>query len=353
MKKLVLTLIATSVIVGCSKQEVDMTPTINGAVINAEYTINGQYVPTLNGKQIVHTVADKRNIHDDVKFSNILMRWANYDKAMIARIDLNKRYEVDYDDKEYSECTLSGCDNLSLFDQLKSKDSSDEQDEYQGYDELGCQVNMTKNDFSVNKTGNSRTINGFDTIEYKVLWTTEYKDTKGMVDLNEVSFDFWTTDVSKPMNQVFKVHGDFQDGYYKTASQNPLMRLIGENGYKAIAAFTGDMDNQEHQFSGQIGRKLSSIKGYPISIKLEWTQKSEACQEEKSATDNLDMTGGLESVGKQLLSNLMKKGKDTLVDAWKQKPLVRYVYEIKSVEMANFKESVFSPPAGFNLVNRQ
>jgi hypothetical protein len=176
---------------------------------------------------------------------------------------------------------------------------------------------MTKNDLSVEKTGNTRKINGFDVEEYTMVWTTEYQDTAGKADLNEVSFDFWTTDVSKPMNQVFKVHGDFQNGYYQKASQNPLMRLIGEKGYKAIAAFTGDMDNQTNQFGGEIGRKLVTIKGYPISIKLEWTQKSEACQEQKSVTDDLDTSGGIEGVGKQLLSNLMKKGGDKLVDAWK------------------------------------
>ena len=351
MKKLVLTLIATSVIAGCSKKNLDTTPIVTGAVINAEYTIDGQFVPTFSGKQIVHTVSDKRSIRDDVKFSNLLMRWANYDNAIIARIDLNKSYDVDYDDKEYSECPLTGCGDLSsLFDQFKS---TDDDEEYQDYDALGCQVNMTKNDLSVVKTGNTRKINGFDVTEYTMVWTTEYQDTAGKADLNEVSFDFWTTDVSKPMNQVFEVHGDFQNNYYQSASQNPLMRLIGEKGYKALAAFTGDMDNQEHQFSGEVGRKLASIKGYPISIKLEWSQKSEACQEEKSVTEGVDTSGGLESVGKQLLSNLMKKGKDKLVDNWKQKPLVRYVYEIKTVNMTTFKESVFAPPAEFNLINRQ
>lgn len=351
MKKLVLTLVAVGVIAGCAKKEVDTTPNVNGAIINAEYSINGQYVPTFTGKQVVHTVDDKRSIRDDVKFSNILMRWANYDSAIIGRVDLNKAYEVDYDDEEYSECKLSGCNDLSLFEQFKSDGDTEE---YQDYEELGCQVEMTKNDFDVVETGNKRKINGFDVAEYTVAWTTEYQDTAGKIDLNEITFDFWTTDVSKPMNQVFEVHGNFQDGYYKTASQNPLMNLLGEKGYKAIAAFTGDMDNQENQFGGEIGRKLATIKGYPISIKLEWTQNSQACEEQKkSVTDDLDSSGGLEGMGKQLLSNVLKKGGDKLIDAWKQKPLVRYVYEIKSVEMTNFKESVFTPPTDFELVNRK
>ena len=55
------------------------------------------------------------------------------------------------------------------------------------------------------------------------------------------------------------------------------MSLLGAQAYKAIAGFTGDISNEDNQFGGEIGQKLATIKGYPISIKLEWKQQLKAC----------------------------------------------------------------------------
>jgi len=354
MKIKLFTLAVSFAVVGCASQSVDNSPKITGAVVNTEYTINGQILPDFTGKQVVHTTADKRSIRDTIKFDSFIMRWANSDEADIARLDLNKAYDVNYKSKKYSECPLDGCNATSYFDQFKNQEGAETEDDYQDYEELGCTVDMVNNDFSVTKTGVKRQLNGFPVEQYTVLWTVEYQDNVGKKDLNEISFDFWTTNVNATMNDVWKVHGQFQDGIANTTKNDPIMRLLGANGYKALAAFTGDMNNQENQFGGEIGKKLATIEGYPISIKLEWVRDSQACQQEKSANaQSLDMSEGLGGVGKQLLGNLAKKGGDMLLNDWSKQPLVRYVYEVKSVSMTDFSESVFNVPAGFDLVDRQ
>ena len=354
MKNKLLGFAASIVVVGCAGPAVDNSPKVTGAVVMTEYTINGQILPDFTGKQVVHTTANKRSIRDTTKFDSFIMRWANSDEADIARLDLNKAYDVNYKSKKYSECPLDGCNTTSYFDQFKDQDGAENEEDYQDYEELGCQVDMVKNDFNVTKTGAKRQLNGFAVEQYTVLWAVEYQDTVGKKDLNEISFDFWTTNVNATMNEVWKVHGQFQDGYAKTTNNDPIMRLLGENGYKALAAFTGDTSNKENQFSGEIGKKLASIDGYPISIKLEWVRDSQACQQEKTAqAQSLELSEGLEGVGKQLLGNLAKKGGDMLLSDWRKQPLVRYVYEVKSVSMTSFSESVFNVPAGFDLVDRR
>ncbi len=355
MKNSIILPLSTVVILGCASQTIDNSPKVNSAVVKAEFSVNGQILPDFTGNQIVYTVADKRSIRDTIKFDSFVMRWANSDEADIARIDLNKAYKVNYKGEKYSECPLDGCTEVSFFDQFKQEEGAETEDDYQNYDELGCRVDMVANDFDVTKTGQTRKLNGFDVQQYTVMWRVEYQDQTGNKDLNEISFDFWTTDVNQKLNELWKVHGEFQDGIAKKAASDPLVGLLGENGYKALAAFTGDLDNQQFQFDGEIGRKLATIKGYPISIKLEWVRKSEACQQEKSAIANnsLDMSNGIEGVGKQLLGNLAKKGSDKLLENWKKEPLVRYVYEIKSATLEDVHSSVFEVPTGFTLINRQ
>ncbi|MFQ3230956.1 hypothetical protein [Reinekea sp.] len=347
-------LLAGLVTTACQTQQVDNSPKVAVAKINAEFSINGSLLPDFYGEQVVYTTPEKRSIRDDIKFDSFLMKWANSDEATIARLDLNKAYSVDYKKERYSECELSGCNEVSFLDQLKESDESDDTEEYQDYEELGCQVDLVTNDFNVTQTGKKRKLNGFDVEQYQVLWTTEYQDTQGQKDVNLISFDFWTTTPNANINEVWDIHGQFQDSISKTVTSDPLVRLLGPKGYKAIAAFTGDTNNQENQFGGVIGKELAKVKGYPISIKFEWTRNSQACQAEKQAqSDKLNLEGGIEGVGKQLLGNFAKKSTDKLMDSWKKKPLVRYVYEIKSVAMATAHESNFDVPAGYDLVDRQ
>jgi hypothetical protein len=342
------------VISACQTQQVDSTPKVAVAKLTAEYTINGTLLPDFYGEQVVYTTPEKRSIRDNIKFDNFLMRWANSDEADIARIDLNKAYNVDYKKEKFSECELSGCNEISFLDQLKESEENNDSEEYQDYEELGCQIDLVTNDFNVTQTGKKRKLNGFDVEQYQVLWTTEYQDTQGQKDLNLISFDFWTTTPNTKINEVWAIHGQFQDSISKTVTSDPLVQLLGPKGYKAIAAFTGDTNNQENQFGGVIGKELAKVKGYPISIKFEWIRNSQACQAEKQAqSDKLNLDGGIEGVGKQLLGNFAKKSTDKLMDGWKKKPLVRYVYEIKSVEMTNAHESNFAVPASFELVDRQ
>jgi len=355
MKKLLAITLAALWTSACQTQMVDNSPKVMGAVINAQYSVNGQVLPDFTGKQKVYTVSDKRAIRDEIKFDSILMRWANIDEADVARLDQNKFYKINYKGEKYSECPISGCTEESFMEQFKPKDGDNEaEDDYQDYEELGCVAELTKNDFDVKKTGQTRKLNGFDVEQYTVLWTTEFADTRGKKDLNLISFDFWNTTPDAAINEVWAVHGQFQDAISKKAPNDPLINLLGEKGYKALAAFTGDTNNQENQFGGAIGKQLASVKGYPISIKFEWVRKSEACQQEKEAlAESLNLNDGIEGVGKQLLGSLAKKGSDKLLENWKKQPLIRYVYEIKSVSMDSISESNFNVPAGFKLVDRK
>ena len=72
----------------------------------------------------------------------------------------------------------------------------------------------------------------------------------------------------------------------------------------------------------------------------------------KTARKPVDYSAGLDEVGSQLLGGLMDKGKEMVMDHWRKDPVVRYVYEIKSVEMKDVRDSKFAVPKDFKLINR-
>lgn len=349
--KYLLTLTAASVILaGCvSKQSEDLTLTQPTSVLKVDYSVNGLYVPDYSGKQTVLTRKNHRVIREKTQFDSWLMRWANSDKAVMADLPKSMAYDINYDDKEYSECPLSGCDTTGFVTGLFEKDDSAQA--YQTYEDVGCSVDLKENAFNVKKTGATRVINGFATQQYIVEWKTRYQDNTGAQDKNIVTVDFWTTQPTNQTNTALKVHEAFQDNYLKTiGDDNAMINLLGKDGYKAIAGFTGDISHKDNQFGGSIGKKLAQIEGYPISIKLEWKQQLKACQTSRKP---IDYSAGLKDVGSQLLGSLMDKGKEVVMDHWRKDPVVRYVYEIKSVENQAINDSNLMVPKGFKLINRQ
>lgn len=290
----------------------------------------------------------QRAIREKDTFDSWLMHWAKSDKSRVADLPNNKSYDINYNDKTYSECALRGCNDTNLTHRVFEKD--DKAKEYQTYEAVGCNVDLKENSFNVKKTGQKRTINGFATEHYLVNWTTRYHDNSGAEDQNIVTFDFWTTVLNSQINHALKVHETFHDNYLTTIGEDSLLaKVLGANGYKAIAGFTGDISNESNQFSGEIGKKLAHIKGYPISIKLEWKQQLKACQTVRKPTD---YSGGLKDISSQFLGNLMNKGKEMVMDHWRKDPVVRYVYEIKSIENPAIHDSQFMVPKGYKLVNR-
>ncbi|CAM5212197.1 hypothetical protein [Alishewanella longhuensis] len=171
MKPLYKTLISLAVVsamTGCAstKKVEDNSPQHPTVVLKAKYHLNGLYLPELNGQQVVYTRATQRRLDHDNKFRNLLMRWANSNSGAIANIDDKVSFMLDHDKKQYRECPLAGCSTFSF--NFGGTDSDDEA--YESYESIGCEVSIVSNDLSVVKTGQKRVISNMPAEEYKVQW---------------------------------------------------------------------------------------------------------------------------------------------------------------------------------------
>jgi len=331
------------------------------SVVKAKIALNGLIVPDLSGKQVTYTRSDRRHVSSKQKFDSFFMRWANNDSGEITRIDKNIVWHLNHDDKKYRECTLSGCQGTGetgLWDRMNSEQnsqSSEQQGEYESYEEKSCQVTLKSNQFDIKETGKTRTISEFKVKEYVIDWKIEFEDENKNVDLSQVNFVFWNTDPTQAMKSEWKTHIEFSKNKIKAMNDNPFVNLLGDEGYQAISTFMGDVENNDAAKFKQISKKLNNIKGYPISLKLEWFQKNEACQPEKVASkdEGIDLSNGISGAAKSLFGGFVSKKKDNLMKSWMKEPMVRYVYEIQSVQQKPVHDSKFNVPANYELTDRQ
>ena len=356
----IITIAVASILASCASTQVDNTPKSTTSVVTAKFIINGLYLPDHQGTQTVYTRENMRAIDQKAEFDSFYMGWADYDKTTIFRMTENLLWDADHDQETYTECPLSGCKNALSEFMAKTQDSSDEEQEYETYEERDCEITLDKNDFTVVSTNKKRQIGGLPSQEYTATWTTEFKDKNGKVDLNLLQFVFWTTTPSADMKNAWKVHQIATDNYLDSVGDNNgLVRLLGKDGYKAISAFSGDVEkNDEAQFNS-ITQKLATIKGYPLSIKMEWFQKSEACPiaKKKRSDDSIDLSKGLGNAAMSFFGNIAQDEAEKVVDGvvaeWQKDARVRYIYEVTSVSEKQINESHFNIPLGYTLKDRQ
>lgn len=356
----VISIAVVSILTACSVKRVDDTPTEPTSIVTAKFIVNGLYAPDYQGTQTVYARKNMRAIDQKIKFDSFFMKWANYDVTTIFKIYENLLWQIDHDKQSYRECPIAGCKDVFAELMAKTQSASDKENQYETYEEKSCDVTLDKNDFTVVATHKNRQIGGLPSQEYKVTWTTEFKDKNGNVDLNLLQFVFWTTAPTAQMKDAWKIHEKVTDNYLdKVGDKNGLVRLLGKDGFKAISAFSGDIERSDNNQFNNIAQKLETIKGYPLSIKMEWFQKSEACpvSKNKRSNETLDLSQGLGNTAVSFFGDIIKDKSDEIVEGvvaeWLKDARVRYIYEVTSVSEKHIKNSKFDMPYGYKIEDRQ
>ncbi|MDE1240651.1 hypothetical protein [Vibrio aestuarianus] len=344
----------------CSTPVKDTTPIHPTTVVKAKYSMTGLYLPDGQGSQTTYTRPSMRHIQSDFKTDSFLSSFASFNRSDIYKLDRNLMWEIDHASETYRECPLEGCLSFSFADQLGQQDQEgDKGEDAPSYEEMSCSVTLKKNEFEVKPTGKTRIISGMHTNEYSVTWHVIFEDNKQKTDQNLLRFSVWTTTPNSDIKQAWKIHSQATDNYLNAVGDNnPLVRILGRDGYKAISAFSGDIENTSPNSTNPIFKKLQAVKGYPLSLKMEFFQQSQACQEEKSqaSTSQLDFSNGVDGLTESatgLVGDLFNKTVDEKVREWQKDALIRYVYEVTSVDEEGIRDSKFEVPANYRLSDRQ
>jgi|GEM_PF-4670384 len=220
-------------------------------------------------------------------------------------------------------------------------------------DQQDKDVKVTKNEFTVKDTGQTKNVNGFDTHEYLITWDYETLNTKtGETGKNLMTTDTWTSTDAK----LAKAR-ETQMAYGKAYRQ--LMHMPGSEGGYDVSSVYG-LDNGHVIVNGQDMKsdidKLHTIKGLPVSTDVTW----EAGGTDKDGKQTNDSDAGKDS-GKSLDSALgslfgSKKSDDSSNQPAKQgtpgmTTIFSSHYEVKGVDTSAVDASQFQVPADYKVDN--
>ena len=262
-------------------------------------------------------------------------------------VSANKHWNVDPQKKVYTVESIYDPNQPSKAPPPGGTTQQQQQQEQQDKD-----VKVTKNEFTVKDTGQSKTINGFDTHEYLITWDYETQNTKtGETGKNLMTTDTWTSTDAK----LVKAR-ETQAAYGKSYRQ--LMHMQGAEGYDVSSVY--GLDNGHVVVNGQDMKsdidKLHTIKGLPVSTDVTW----EAGGTDKDGKQTNDSDAGKDS-SKNLDSALgslfgSKKSDDSSSQPAKQgtpgmTTIFSSHYEVKGVDTSAVDASQFQVPADYKVDN--
>lgn len=356
------TLVALTVLSGCATTpEADNTPLLPSATITAEIRNSGVKGMLANDAvEVTRTLADMQRVDQSFKYTGSIMGkiGAKRDRSEIMRVDKNLRWQLDNRNKRYQECPLEGCRGV-LADYQASLYAEEEPEA-----DDSCKVQMVENNFSIKPTGQQRDINGWPSNEYKLDWTMKFKDDAGKVGNNIISSTVWTTSATGDIAEAIRMQETFTTNYDKA-----IQKKYPESVNKAIPSdamtllvkhLIETLSEQDKNALYHMMQNVMPVRGFPVSTKIEWTARNETCQqieqpqeEKEDRLDTRSFKGFLASVGKQVVKQEVDKKMEEKKNEFEMAPVFHYVREVKSIELADVRESKLSVPANYKLDNRR
>jgi len=355
----------------CASAPKDTTPVNETSVIRTESRLDGVILPAAKMTEVRYTRADQQRVDEKTEFDSWLARQlaGNAESRQITRIDRNLIWEINPDAETYSECPLTGCSEKTLWDEIRAAgdDSSDmdaadedEQGAAPEFDPTGgqsCQLTAQKPVFKVTPEAKGRTVNGYSADQYVVSLEITMKDKAGRKDTNLITMDFWVTEKDASINSALSMEQQFESALHKKINpQNPLDRFMSAQVYAVLASMLADSPELH-----KIARQLNQIQGYPVSMKMEWYSEKNTCPEtvakneekDSASFDANDPVGSLSSMASGLLSGMAKKQVESHFTPSPDKPVLTYIYDVKSIGMEGRHDSLFNVPHGYKLQDRR
>jgi hypothetical protein len=272
----------------------------------------------------------------DTKFTGaILSRLTSGNESItITRLDKSVYWELDPAKKTYRETPIAPL-KLSEAPAQKGKEEKE--------------MRVTKSEFSVKKTGNSESINGFPCTEYLLTWLLETEDvqTKAKSQLT-MTTNLWTTPETATIRRAQAEVGDFDRALAKKLGVDMSPEEAKQMGMGALAAIGGVSDAELKQGLSKVRREMAKIQGYPIRTTVTWNQQGSEGGE----------ASGEKGAGYSGASELLKGGgcllpglPGTGAKEGKQGGAVfSSTSEVKSINVDPVQASSFEIPSGYNQV---
>ena len=311
---------------------------------------------------------EKSRVASDITYTGRLMRLMAHpkDAVVITRVDLDKVWTVLPSKKSYIERTIS-----TQFKETEHPDAGGKPDKTAKPGTPEKQTHrVKKTEFTVKKTGQKKTVNGFPTEESLVKLTVEVEEieTKQVTTFKSET-NVWATPWTANLHKAVEEEQKFYQAYMNKLGLklSPKDRQVFNPS--ALAMMMGvDQQNAEETLS-QAKKKIESINGFPIVTESKWyvvedarvtAARKDAAAKQKEADasgdSKVDLSGGVSGAAGSLFGNLAKKkireSQDKKAAANEGQPAFSTYHEVTAVELAAVATDRFDVPAGFKKTEK-
>jgi hypothetical protein len=353
-------IVISAVIAACATKPVnvaDNTPLNPTAVIEQQVVSNGikGFFPFENTER--HLVrANMRRDESTFKgtgtFSGYLV--GTRSDTEITRIDRKLKWSLNTKKEEYTECPLKGCLKPAKHPPAKQDEAKPPEAQH----ESGCAMHIAHTSFTVKATGQKKSINGFDTDEYKVAWVVDLRDKAARNTTSTLSMNVWTTPMTRAMRDTLAVEESYARAFSGAATGTGKQQILPADAAKLISAYlASSLKPGDLNAFLEAGKQMEKIKGYPISTRLAWNMEGNACAlKETKKTADKSSSKSVPTSPEGLASGLAgmfaeKKTEDSMKGA-EGEPILSFSVEVKSLKIEPQHDSVFTVPKNYKLVSQ-
>ena len=360
--KIIVFALAAVLLGGCATPAARNYPTHETAVVRT-------YVHNLGFKGLfaseatreVLTRADMRRAEDQFQFSGFVMKHLAKvrDSAEIWRVDKNLKWALDVPGKTYAECPLSGCVSPR---QAPAAPPERAPAPERPQTKPACELTPVKNRFSVKATGQTRSIIGFDTTEYRIAWDVVAQDKDKKSDTSSFTVDLWTApETDSRIKAVQAVDRRFEAALHaQKPEESPMDKIIAAEALKILdMEFLNAFSADQRPSLMNAAKELGKIRGYPISTVVSWSLDGDACRPASSsqekpagASSGFDLGHGFGGLLGSVGGMAARKGADDQARDMAGKPVFGFVQEVREMSVDQASDGLFVPPPNFKLVGR-
>jgi len=211
-------------------------------------------------------------------------------------------------------------------------------------------IRITKSEFKVEKTGESKTINGFACAKYMAVWTVEWENVKtGDKGTDRLETAVWATPMTGDLTAAMGEEMKFSKAYLAAIGLDAeaLQRdILGTQWMALLAGFDPVGGGSKMKASGAtMAEEMRKIEGYPIVIDGKYypapRPQAQAQQEEQGGGG---VGGALGRIGGKLLKKKANPEED-------KAPALSFYTEVVSVSAAAVDPNELQPPANYKKKN--
>ena len=247
-------------------------------------------------------------------------------------------YQIDHKKKEY---TARPIEKMKI-EKGEGKETTEEKTPEKS------DIKITKSEFRVEDTGESKAINQFNCKKYLVHWLAEWENTRtGEKGSNSLESIVWTTPYDGTIKAAQNEEMAFSREYMKKIGLDMdkfQQDILGTEWLSLLGSMNpADAGKSSMSPSGsQMAQEMKKIQGYPIVIDGKYyaagTAKPQAAQAEESGG------GGLSGALGKFASKALKKKPNPEEE---KAPVLTFYTEVTGISVSGIDAAEFQVPAGY------